>query len=164
MHAFLLEFGISVPKGAAVISRLSTILDDHSLPLYLNQLLLKLQQHYHYLMDQIKELEAQLKQLLREDEVGVSLEIGTYCTLSQFINIINSHLAASDAGHWHYAMYVIPDEQTKVSLIKLFDSIKTVIRKSVPVPFDAKNREMFLFRAIYELEQATQRGDGYIFI
>jgi transposase len=28
MHAFLLEFGISVPRGAAVISRLSTLLED----------------------------------------------------------------------------------------------------------------------------------------
>jgi hypothetical protein len=40
--AFLLEFGISVPRGAAVISRLSTILVDNSLPLYLSQLLLKI--------------------------------------------------------------------------------------------------------------------------
>ncbi|MDZ2604506.1 hypothetical protein M2A27_29325, partial [Klebsiella pneumoniae] len=32
MHAFLLEFGISVPRGAAVISRLSTLLEDSSLP------------------------------------------------------------------------------------------------------------------------------------
>ena len=31
MHAFLLEFGISVPRGAAVISRLSTILEDSGL-------------------------------------------------------------------------------------------------------------------------------------
>lgn len=37
MHAFLLEFGISVPRGAAVISRLSTILEDSSLPQYLSQ-------------------------------------------------------------------------------------------------------------------------------
>jgi hypothetical protein len=59
MHAFLLEFGISVPRGAAVISRLSTILEDNSLPLYLSQLLLKLQQHYHYLVEQIKDLESQ---------------------------------------------------------------------------------------------------------
>ncbi len=61
MHAFLLEFGISVPRGAAVISRLSTLLEDSSLPLYLSQLLLKLQQHYHYLVEQIKDLESQLK-------------------------------------------------------------------------------------------------------
>jgi transposase len=68
MHAFLLEFGISV-RGAAVISRLSTILEDNSLPLYLSQLLLKLQQHYHYLVEQIKDLESQLKRKLDEDEV-----------------------------------------------------------------------------------------------
>ncbi|WP_407125822.1 IS110 family RNA-guided transposase [Citrobacter cronae] len=73
MHAFLLEFGISVPRGAAVISRLSTLLEDNSLPLYLSQLLLKLQQHYHYLIEQIKDLESQLKRKLDEDEVGQRL-------------------------------------------------------------------------------------------
>ncbi|WP_342338024.1 transposase (plasmid) [Citrobacter freundii] len=73
MHAFLLEFGISVPRGAAVISRLSTLLEDSSLPLYLSQLLLKLQQHYHYLVEQIKILESQLKRKLDEDEVGQRL-------------------------------------------------------------------------------------------
>lgn len=75
-------------------------------------------------------------------------------TRARYITIINSHLAASDAGCWHYAMYVMPDDKTRVSLGRLFDSIKTVIRHSVPVPFDAKNREMFLFRTIAELEQA----------
>jgi transposase len=73
MHAFLLEFGISVPRGAAVISRLSTLLEDNSLPLYLSQLLLKLQQHYHYLVEQIKDLESQLKRKLDEDEIGQRL-------------------------------------------------------------------------------------------
>ena len=73
MHAFLLEFGISVPRGSAVISRLSTILEDNNLPLYLSQLLLKLQQHYHYLVEQIKDLESQLKRKLDEDEVGQRL-------------------------------------------------------------------------------------------
>ncbi|WP_407202152.1 IS110 family RNA-guided transposase [Citrobacter freundii] len=62
-----------VPRGAAVISRLSTILEDNSLPLYLSQLLLKLQQHYHYLVEQIKDLESQLKRKLDEDEVGQRL-------------------------------------------------------------------------------------------
>ena len=32
MHAFLLEFGISMPRGAAVASRLSTILEDIDFP------------------------------------------------------------------------------------------------------------------------------------
>ncbi|KQJ02614.1 MobC family replication-relaxation protein [Escherichia coli] len=80
-------------------------------------------------------------------------------TRARYITIINSHLAASDAGCWHYAMYVMPDDKTRVSLGRLFDSIRTVMRNSVPVPFDAKNREMFLFRTIAELEQAPDSHD-----
>lgn len=80
-------------------------------------------------------------------------------TRARYITIINSHLAASDAGRWHYAMYVMPDEKTRVSLGRLFDSIRTVIRNRVPVPFDAKKREMFLFRTIAELEQAPGSHD-----
>ncbi|MBK0015664.1 MobC family replication-relaxation protein [Kosakonia sp. S42] len=80
-------------------------------------------------------------------------------TRARYINIINSHLAASDTGRWHYAMYVMPDDKTRVSLSRLFDSIRTVIRNNVPVPFDGKNREMFLFRTIAELEQASTNSD-----
>ncbi|MEC3929477.1 MobC family replication-relaxation protein, partial [Citrobacter braakii] len=80
-------------------------------------------------------------------------------TRARYITIINSHLAASDAGCWHYAMYVMPDEKTRVSLGRLFGSIRTVMRNSVPVPFDAKNRDMFLFRTIAELEQAPDSHD-----
>lgn len=72
-------------------------------------------------------------------------------TRARYISIINSHLA----GRWHYAMYVMPDDKTRTSLIRLFDSIKTVMRTNVPVPFDAKNREMFLFRTIEELEKSA---------
>ncbi|MCA6998435.1 MobC family replication-relaxation protein [Dickeya solani] len=78
----------------------------------------------------------------------------TMKTRARYISIINSHLAASDAGRWYYAMYVMPDDKTKESLIRLFGSIRTVTRNSVPVPFDAKNREMFLFRTIDELEES----------
>ncbi|UJR53904.1 mobilization protein mobC [Dickeya zeae MS1] len=44
-------------------------------------------------------------------------------------------------------------------LIRLFDSIRKVARNGIPVPFDAKNREMFLFRTIAELEQAPVGHD-----
>lgn len=80
-------------------------------------------------------------------------------TRARYISIINSHLAASDAGRWHYAMYVMPDDKTKESLVRLFGSIRTVIRNCVPVQFDAKNREMFLFRTLNELEQASTNRD-----
>ncbi|WP_275148976.1 MobC family replication-relaxation protein [Citrobacter koseri] len=84
----------------------------------------------------------------------------TMKTRARYISIINSHLSASDAGLWHYAMYVMPDDKTKESLIRLFGSIKTVIRNSVPVPFDAKHREMFLFRTIDELEGSISDKQG----
>ncbi|RVR60213.1 IS110 family transposase, partial [Citrobacter freundii] len=67
------EFGISVHRGAAVISRLSKLLEDNSYPLYLRQLLLKLQKHYNYLVEQIKDLESQFNRKLDEDEVGQPL-------------------------------------------------------------------------------------------
>ncbi|HGY5043595.1 TPA: MobC family replication-relaxation protein [Klebsiella oxytoca] len=80
-------------------------------------------------------------------------------TRARYISIINSHLAASDARRWHYAMYVMPDDKTKESLVRLFGSIRTVMRNSVPVPFDSKSREMFLFRTLDELEHASTNRD-----
>ncbi|STH63931.1 transposase [Escherichia coli] len=57
MHAFLLEFGISMPTGVAVVKRLSTVLAENELPPYLAQLLMRLHAHYIYLVGQITELE-----------------------------------------------------------------------------------------------------------
>ncbi len=45
MHAFLLEFGTSMPIGTAVIKRLSVVLAEHELPPYLVQLLMRLHGH-----------------------------------------------------------------------------------------------------------------------
>ncbi|MGX8940047.1 IS110 family RNA-guided transposase [Symbiopectobacterium sp. Eva_TO] len=73
MHAFLLEFGISMPKGIAVIKRLSAVLADNDLPPYLAQLLLRLHDHYQYLVGQIAELERELGQALSLDETGQHL-------------------------------------------------------------------------------------------
>lgn len=60
MHAFLLEFGISMPTGVAVVKRLSTVLAENELPPYLAQLLMRLHAHYIYLVGQITELEIAL--------------------------------------------------------------------------------------------------------
>lgn len=49
IHAFLLEFGISLPTGHAVIRRLPTILAEHRLPPQLVQILTRLQSHFKYL-------------------------------------------------------------------------------------------------------------------
>ncbi|MBC8947267.1 IS110 family transposase [Xenorhabdus indica] len=73
MQAFLLEFGISMPKGIAVIKRLSAVLAEHELPPYLVQVLLRLQAHYHYLVEQITEIETALSQEVAQDDIGQRL-------------------------------------------------------------------------------------------
>ncbi|HAN3643553.1 TPA: IS110 family transposase [Escherichia coli] len=42
IHGFLLEFGISLPIGDAVIKRLSLVLAEHEIPEYLSRLLVRL--------------------------------------------------------------------------------------------------------------------------
>lgn len=73
MHAFLLEFGISAPKGPTLIRRFAEILEENPLPPYLVRLLQKLRDHYDYLIEQIKELESQLKISLDEDTTAQRL-------------------------------------------------------------------------------------------
>lgn len=73
MHAFLLEFGISMPIGTAVIRRLSEVLVENTLPPYLERLLIRLHAHYLYLVEQITEIEAALEQELSRDETGQRL-------------------------------------------------------------------------------------------
>lgn len=73
MHAFLLEFGIAMPTGTAVIKRLSETLADNKLPVYLEQVLIRLHSHYCYLIEQIKEIENRLEQALNQDETGQRL-------------------------------------------------------------------------------------------
>ncbi len=70
MHAFLLEFGISLPKGEAVIKRLSLVLAEHDIPGYLSRLLMKLHAHYLYLVEQITALESELNQSIKSDETA----------------------------------------------------------------------------------------------
>ncbi|EEI9213331.1 IS110 family transposase [Salmonella enterica] len=74
MHAFLLEFGISMPTGIAVIKRLSTVLAENEFPSYLVQLLMRLHSHYLYLVEQIHEIETALEQELNQDETGQRLQ------------------------------------------------------------------------------------------
>lgn len=72
-HGFLLEFGISLPRGLATMKRLPTTLSEHSLPPQLMQLLMRLHQHFLYLDQQIKELEGQLEAQVAEDDLSSRL-------------------------------------------------------------------------------------------
>lgn len=73
IQAFLLEFGVSAPKGPTLIKRLAEIMETNNLPPYMTGLLQKLREHYDYLVGQIKDLEIQLQISLDEDETGQHL-------------------------------------------------------------------------------------------
>jgi transposase len=69
IHAFLFEFGISLPKGDTAIKGLSAVFSTHEeLPPQLVAILQRLQSHYRYLVEQIAEVDRELIQQLRNDE------------------------------------------------------------------------------------------------
>lgn len=74
LHGFLLEFGISLPKGMAIMHRLSTALAEHRLPPRLVGLLQRLHAHFSYLDEQIKVLDHELAEQLAEDDLGNRLQ------------------------------------------------------------------------------------------
>jgi transposase len=73
IHAFLLEFGISLPVGYAIIRRLPAVLAEHDLPPRLVQVLQRLHSHFKYLDEQIAEIEKDLTRQLAEDDLGQRL-------------------------------------------------------------------------------------------
>jgi len=73
MHGFLLEFGISLPVGRAVITHLSTVLAEHTLPPRLVAILEHLHAHFKYLSEQISAIERELVRQLDDDDLGQRL-------------------------------------------------------------------------------------------
>jgi transposase len=73
IHAFLLEFGVGLPKGPAIIRKLPAVLVAHELPPRLVALLERLQAHFKYLDEQIAQTERELSAQLRQDERGQRL-------------------------------------------------------------------------------------------
>lgn len=73
LHGFLLEFGISLPKGPAVLRRWSAVLSEHDLPPRLTALLQSLHEHFVYLDTRVKELDREMDRQLVEDDLGSRL-------------------------------------------------------------------------------------------
>ena len=73
IHGFLLEFGISLPVGHAVIRRLPSVLPEQALPARLVSLLEKLHSHFKYLEEQIADIEKELDRQLQNDDLGQRL-------------------------------------------------------------------------------------------
>lgn len=73
IHAFLLEFGVSLPVGRAALRRLPAILAEQSLPPRLLQVLDRLQVHFKYLDEQIADIDKELTAQLADDDLGQRL-------------------------------------------------------------------------------------------
>lgn len=73
MHGFLLEFGISLPVGQAVIKRLPAVLAEHPLPPHLVAILERLHAHFKYLSEQIGEIDKEMARQLADDDLGQRL-------------------------------------------------------------------------------------------
>jgi len=70
MHAFLLEFCISLPIGKATVRRLPAVLAEHSLPPRLVAILERLHTHFKYLEQQIAELDREIAHQPADDDLG----------------------------------------------------------------------------------------------
>lgn len=73
IHAFLLEFGISLPTGPAIIKRLPSVLAEHHLPTRLILTLEYLHSHCKYLDERIADLEKELGRQIKEDDLSQRL-------------------------------------------------------------------------------------------
>ncbi len=73
IHGFLLEFGVSLPKGEAVIKRLASVLAEHPLPPRLIAVLERLHAHIKYLNEELDEINGELARQLADDDLGQRL-------------------------------------------------------------------------------------------
>jgi hypothetical protein len=73
-------------------------------------------------------------------------------TKARYQSIIESHVAARAASHWHYVFYITPDESKKRALKMHFDSIKHFYGDGNQVPVTEAHREVFRFYTLDELK------------
>lgn len=91
-YGFLLEFGIALSKGPAIMKRLPSLLSEQALPPQLSGLLERLQRHFVYLDEQIKALDKELASQLASDDLGRRL-LGIPC-----VGPITASLLACEMG------------------------------------------------------------------
>lgn len=73
-------------------------------------------------------------------------------TKARYQQIMTSHLLARTNELWFSVYYVLPDVQKKLSLMKIFESIKFVIINSKPIEIEARHRNVFQFFTLDELK------------
>jgi transposase len=106
IHGFLLEFGISLSKGPAIIKRLPAVLAEHEveLPTRLVALIERVRAHFKYLDEQVGEVERELGELVRQDERGQRLlEIPGIGPITASVLVVELGDARQFANARHFA-------------------------------------------------------------
>ena len=72
VHGFMLEFGITYPKGRKTILRLPAILEsiESELPASMVQVLYRIYDEYRFITQQITDLETEMSELVAADDRG----------------------------------------------------------------------------------------------
>lgn len=73
-------------------------------------------------------------------------------TKARYQEIMKSHLVAKKAEKWQHVYYVLPDDQKKLALMKLFNSITFLTFSGRPITLEQGHRDAFQFFTISELQ------------
>jgi len=75
-------------------------------------------------------------------------------TPRRYQEIMKSHLVARKEEKWRHVYYVLPDEQKKMALTKIFDGIAFLNFGGRPIPIEQQHRDVFRFFTLDELKAA----------
>jgi hypothetical protein len=75
-------------------------------------------------------------------------------TPRRYQEIMKSHLVARKAEKWQHVYYVLPDEQKKMALTKIFDGIAFLNFGGRPIAIEQQHRDVFRFFTLDELKAA----------
>lgn len=122
IHAFLLEFGITMPRGSDLIKRLPLVLAENPLPSRITTLLMRLSEQLAYLRTQIVSIEKELITQLSVDESAKRLltipGIGPI-TASAIIGEMGDGLQFACGRDFAAWLGLVPQQNTTGGKIKL---------------------------------------------
>jgi hypothetical protein len=90
--------------------------------------------------------------VLLKPEMAVALECErTLKTKEHYHEAMKSYLVARKEDKWKYVFYVVPNEQKKRGLMRIFDHTKFLMFNGKPITIEPQHRNVFKFFTLDEL-------------
>lgn len=87
------------------------------------------------------------------NNINIALEVELNVkTKSRYKSIMTSHLLAITKKHWNCVYYVLPSEDKKKLIMKIFDSITMLTVNNNPVILEQKHKNVFMFFTFDEIQ------------